>query len=183
MAAQEQHLQRVFDVVQVVGHRCRPVELTVQRIAHLATAASALGPSLVDEAPRRDPHQPSTRALRNAVAGPLLDRRGECLLGGVLTIRERVTPTQQGSEHVRRLPTPHVPDILRAGGHSRRGREDHSSVPECITGRSSMVSPGQENASAICSARSRDSTSMTKNPARCSLPSAYGPSVGSGRSS
>ena len=49
-----------------------------------------------------------------------------------------------------------------------------------FTGRSSMESPGQEKAAAISSARSWVSTSMRKNPARCSFPSAYGPSVASG---
>src|SRR5512139_2904184 len=72
--------------------------------------------------------------------------------------------SQQRREDVWRLAAPHVPDL---GGHTSQ-----DSQPGRIVGRSSIVSPGHENAAAISSARSWESTSITKKPARCSLLSA-----------
>ena len=55
---------------------------------------------------------------------------------------------------------------LAAGGHS------HTKA-----GRSSAWLPGPANCAAICSARSRVSVLMRKNPASCSCVSANGPSL------
>ena len=73
-----------------------------------------------------------------------------------------------------------VPPAAGPGPAVGVGSGVHAAPHPSQTGRSSTVSPGQLKAAAISSARSCVATSMTKNPARCSSPWAYGPSAARG---
>ena len=138
------------------------VPIARPRVGHalLAPGAGAVGAQPVDEPARRHPNQPGLRVVGRSLGGPLASGGDERLLQGVLREVESAVAAHERTEHVWRA---RPPDDVEA-------RVAHASGPPAhIAGRSSITSPGWANAAAISSARSRDSTSTRKNPARCSL--------------
>ncbi len=107
----------------------------------------------VDLPAHRVADQPSARLRWLAFLRPLLGGGEQGFLGCVLAVLQDRSPSQQRREDVWCFSPPHVPHL---SGHTRQ-----DSHPGRIAGRSSIVSPGHENAEAISSARSWVSTSIT----------------------
>ncbi len=165
VAAQQHHRERVVAIDgRILGaHRAQIVRRSVSGHALLAPGAGAVGAQPVDEPARRHPNQPGLRIVGRSLGGPLASGGDERLLQRVLREVESAVAAHERTEHVWRA---RPPDDVEA-------RVAHASGPPAhIAGRSSITSPGWANAAAISSARSRDSTSTRKNPARCSLVSA-----------
>ena len=144
--------------------RARAMGLIQRHDASFAVSSRRVLAAGVDEASRCHAQQPAAGLLRDAPCRPLASGLDQGLLHGVLTGGELPVSPDERSEDVWCLTAPHVLAV--------RGSHASLSPPGHMTGRSSMVSPGPANFAAISSARLDDSTSIRKNPARCSLLSA-----------
>jgi|GEM_PF-5253441 len=128
MGAEHEHLQRVVDVGGPTGPPrgeapAPAVAALGTGAALLSTHAGAVGTALIDQPARGDGDEPPARPIGDTLAGPLVECRRQGLLRGVLAVVERVTPSQQGGEDVRRLATPHVlHDLPGVGPAKRHGR-------------------------------------------------------------
>jgi hypothetical protein len=127
------------------------------------------------------PEQVVSRTLLLTGAGTLSDRQSACAGAGINPrVPTTMSPTMNSRLIFIRPPFPSALNRYKSGPDdigSQAERGCHWSSPGAIIGRSSITSPGAAKRAAISSARSREAQSMTKNPARCSFDSAYGPSV------
>ncbi len=104
MAGDEHHPQaivldvvgvaRLLELARVASERCDLLVLRRQR---------AVAPEPIDRSALRDRHEPRTRVTRHAVAGPLHERDGECLLCEILGEADVIDAASKAGDEPREL--------------------------------------------------------------------------------
>ena len=174
MAAHDEHGEGVVRL-RLAGRRRRRV---AEGDEPLAAGPGLLAPALVQEAVGRGPHEPAERVRGDAVAGPVVGRRDERLLGGVLGGVEVAAPARHcGDDPWRELPEELVHGPVGVRGRGQMALPEavsrNASISEAFDGASSMIrrtwigcwvarppGPGTaESRAAISIARASESTS------------------------
>ena len=116
---------------------------SVEPDLQLAIRPCLLAPALVDEPPAGRPLQPRPRVLRDAFARPMIGRRDQRLLDGVLGRVEVARLASERADDLRRKVAQQVLDVGGIGDHALRAPppavSSHSSISTGAGGPLSMI--------------------------------------------